>query len=39
MSQEQRSKSDETILVLVIGASVLLALGRETVPAGIRPPS
>jgi multidrug transporter EmrE-like cation transporter len=25
--------------VLVIGASVLLALGRETVPAGIRPPS
>jgi S-adenosylmethionine uptake transporter len=25
--------------MLVIGASVLLALGRETVPAGIRPPS
>jgi len=25
--------------MLVIGASVLLALGRETVPAAIRPPS
>ena len=25
--------------LLVIGASVLLALGRETPPAGIRPPS